>query len=255
MKRLIWLVILVCLAAFIPPASAERLEDDTLMTFYDDTIFFGDSRMESLRRYILSIRETDEEFMKKTKLICVGGIGLYAASRNYLSGAFLFSYAGVELTMFEAAEKFHPKRVFILLGLNDEVGVKVDKAITWVEDILRRMEEMAPDTEVYFFSETPVTEKYEIKENLKDYQKALDRYNAALKETCEQNGAFYIEIAETFKDENNYLSAEYTGDKECHLSEEGNALLIQKLKDYAQERYDLGLWDPFAGETGTAGGK
>ena len=178
MKRLIWLVILVYLAAFIPLASAERLEDDTLMTFYDDTIFFGDSRMESLRRYILSIRETDEEFMKKTKLICVGGIGLYAASRNYLSGAFLFSYAGVELTMFEAAEKFHPKRVFILLGLNDEVGVKVDKAITWVEDILRRMEEMAPGTEVYFFSETPVTEKYEIKENLKDYQKALDRYNA-----------------------------------------------------------------------------
>lgn len=255
MKRLIWLVILVCLAAFIPPASAERLDDDTLMTFYDDTIFFGDSRMESLRRHIAGIRATDEDFMKQTRIICVGGIGLYAASRNYLSGDFRFSYAGVELTMFQAAEKFSPKRVFILLGLNDEVGVKVDKAITWVEDILRRMAEMAPDTEVYFFSETPVTEKYEIKENLKDYQLALDRYNAALKETCEQNGANYIEIAETFKDGNNYLKDEYTGDKECHLSAEGNALLIQRMKDYAQERYDLGLWDPFAEGDRAEGGK
>ena len=75
MKRLIWLVILVYLAAFIPLASAERLEDDTLMTFYDDTIFFGDSRMESLRRYILSIRETDEELPERRFPVLLRGRG------------------------------------------------------------------------------------------------------------------------------------------------------------------------------------
>ena len=244
LKRLIWLVLLVFLAGCMPAASAERLEDDTLMTFYDDGIFYGDSRMESFRRYIFTLRETEPDFLKKTKIICIGGISLYAASRNYLSGDFHFNYAGVDLTMFEAAAKFLPKRVFILLGLNDNVGTKIDQAISWVEDILRRMEETVPDTEVYFMSETPVTAKYEQTEKLPGYQAQLDLYNEALKETCEKNGAFYIETAAYFKDGDNYLNPELSGDKQCHLSEEGNAMLVQVLKDYAQEQYDLGLWTP-----------
>lgn len=253
MKRLIWLVILCLLVSFAAAAPAERLDDTTLMTFYDDSAFFGDSRMESFRRYIAGIRETDPTFLKKARIVCAGSISLYSASRNYLCGEFHFYYAGVEMTMYEAVKRFKPKRAFILLGLNDPVGIKVDKAIGWVEDIFRKMEEMGPDTAVYFLSETPVTIQYEIKRDREGYQLSLDEYNEKLKKTCEENGGFYIELAEALKDENNYLREECSSDNICHLSDEGNAVLIQVLKDYAQEQYDQGLWDPFAEEAETEG--
>ena len=157
------------------------------------------------------------------------------------------------MTMYEAVKRFKPKRAFILLGLNDPVGIKVDKAIGWVEDIFRKMEEMGPDTAVYFLSETPVTIQYEIKRDREGYQLSLDEYNEKLKKTCEENGGFYIELAEALKDENNFLREECSSDNICHLSDEGNAVLIQVLKDYAQEQYDQGLWDPFAEEAETEG--
>ena len=61
MKRLIWLVILCLLVSFVSVAPAERLDDTTLMTFYDDSAFFGDSRMESFRRYIAGIRPSSKK--------------------------------------------------------------------------------------------------------------------------------------------------------------------------------------------------
>ena len=76
----------------------------------------------------------------------------------------------------------------------------------------------------------------------------LQENNAMLKETCEKNGAHYIEIAEALKGEDNLLRMDYSNDKVCHLNEDGIAVWIQCMKDYAQEQYDLGLWDPFAEE-------
>jgi len=81
------------------------------------------------------------------------------------------------------------------------------------------------------------------------YQASLDHYNELLKAVCEKNDALYINVADALKGEDNFLKLDYSNDKVCHLSEEGNAVLIEALKDYAQERYDLGLWDPFAEET------
>ena len=98
----------------------------------------------------------------------------------------------------------------------------------------------------YFFSETPVTENFATEKARPEYQDQLDVYNPMLKEVCEKNGAHYIEIAEALKGEDNLLRLEYSNDKVCHLNEDGIAVWIQCMKDYAQEQYDLGLWDPFA---------
>ena len=77
-----------------------------------------------------------------------------------------------------------------------------------------------------------------------------------LKELCESTGGGYIDIAEALKDENNYLLEEYSSDKICHISDEGLVIWIERMKDYAQEQYDAGLWDPFesAGESLPEGG-
>ena len=252
MKRFARLIAFLLVLACIPFASAEtkeRLDDSTLLSFYDDSAFFGDSRMEAFKRYVDGIQQEDPGFLGKTKIVAAGSISLYAASKNAPSGDFLFYYAGRQLSMYGIAMKLQPSKIFIMLGLNDPIAAKPDKGISYVETILTRMkEEFVPDAVVYFFSETPVTENFATEKERPGYQDQLDVYNAMLKETCEKNGAHYIELATYLKGEDNLLRLDYSNDKVCHLNDDGIAVWIQCMKDYAQEQYDLGLWDPFAGE-------
>ena len=249
MKHFVRLIAFILVFACIPFAFAERLDDSTLLSFYDDSVFFGDSRMEAFKHYVDAMKQEDETFLGKTTIVGAGSISLYAASKNAPSGDFLFYYRGRQLSMYGIAEKIQPRRIFILLGLNDPVAAKPEKRISYVEVILTRMkEEFVPNSVVYFFSETPVTENFATEKERPEYQDQLDVYNAMLKETCEKNGAHYIEIAEALKGEDNLLRMDYSNDKVCHLNEDGIAVWIQCMKDYAQEQYDLGLWDPFAEE-------
>lgn len=248
MKHLTRVIALFLLFSFIVPfAYAEKLDDSTLLSYFDDSVIFGDSRMESFKRFVDGIQQTDKSFLAKTKIVPAGSISLYAASRTYPSGDFLFYYHGRQLTIYGIADRIQPKKVFIMLGLNDPVAIKIDKALTWVEDIIHKMNETVPGAEVCFLSETPVTENFDAEKKVEGYQALLDEYNDRLKETCEKNGARYVDIAHALKGEDNYLKLDYSNDKVCHLSEEGNQVLLQAMKDYVQEQYDLGLWSP--GET------
>ncbi len=246
MKRLIACVLLlICLA---PMAMAERLDDEVLLSYYDDSVFFGDSIMQAFRRYRSAVRQTDPDFLDGTEVVCTASISLYAGSRRYLMGDFHFSYRGSEKTMYAIAKQTGAKKAFVLLGLNDPVGIKIDKAMGWIEDIIRNMAELSPGTEVYFFSETPVTPKFCSEKKRPNYQELLNDYNRRLRETCEANGAHYIEISEPLKDETGYLNPLYSSDQRCHFSDDGVRVWIECMKDYAQEQYDLGLWNPFAAE-------
>lgn len=252
MKRFVRLIAFFLVLACIPFASAEtkeRLDDSTLLSFYDDSVFFGDSRMESFKRYVDGIRQDDPDFLKETKIVAAGSISLYAASKNAPTGDFLFYYAGRQLTMYGIARKLDPSKIFIILGLNDPIAAKPDKGISYVDAIYTRMKDgFAPDAVIYFFSETPVTVNFAKEKERPEYQNQLDVYNVLLKEACEKNGGHYIELATYLKGEDNYLRLDYSNDKVCHLNDDGNAVWLQCMKDYAQEQYELGLWDPFAEE-------
>ena len=246
MKRIALLMVFILLFSCVSPfAYAERLEDSVLLSYYDDCVLFGDSRMEALKRYCSAVRQTDDSFLRKTTIICTSSIGLYAASRNYLSGDFHYYFHGNDRTIYDIAHELSPKKAFVMLGLNDEIATKIDKGLSWAEKVIVTMKEHSPDTVVYFFSETPITPKFEKKISYPGYQEKLDEYNARLKELCESSGGGYIDIAEALKDENNYLLDEYSSDKICHISDEGLVIWIERMKDYAQEQYDAGLWDPF----------
>ena len=248
MRLIAFLLVVTCIsfAAAETAETRERLDDSTLLSFYDDSVFFGDSRMEAFQRYAHGVRQTDGTFLKKVTIVAAESISLFAASRSYPSSDILYYYRGRRLQMYAVAERVNPAKIFIMLGLNDPIAAKPDKGIEYVTAIISRMKETVPDAEVYFFSETPVTEYYGEKKDRPEYQDQLDVYNAILKETCETNGAHYIEISEYLKGEDNYLRLDYSSDKVCHLNDDGIAVWIQCMKDYAQQQYELGLWDPFA---------
>lgn len=258
MKRLTaMLLLLITLTATIfaageeiaPAPDAARLPDEILLSFYDNSVFFGDSIMQGFRRYRSSVRQTDPDYLEGITIMATASITLYNASRRYQEeGKFL--HRGLKKNMYMITKELKPERIFILLGLNDVVGIKIDKAITWVEYIIQNMPSYCADTQIYFFSQTPVTPFYCKKRSRPNYPAQVDQYNQRLKETCEKLGAHYVEISEPLKDEEGYLNAAYCSDGDCHLNDEGTAVWIQAMCDYAQSQYEQGLWTPDNTEKG-----
>ena len=133
--------------------------------------------------------------------------------------------------------------MFILIGLNDRIYEHIDRAENYFDKILLQRDEYYPETELVFMSLTPVTDKWK--------QKTRDKiveYNEWLKEKCEASGATYMDIREGLTDEEGCLPKKITTDAESHLNEEGFDILIRTLLDYAQGRYEDGMWIPEEGE-------
>ena len=241
MKRLCaWMLLL--LLGLWAPARAERLPDSELLTYYNDSIFVGDSITGSLRTYVYGKREKDEGYMRGTFFYAVDNYTLYAASREFVQkdGATL-KLLGSPTAMCRIIEYRAPKRLFILLGVNDHIGLRIEKGLGYVKRIIELIDKYAPDTVVHFFSLTPVTRAFCRKV---DYQPLWDEYNAQMQTVAEENGAFYIDIATPLKGEDGYLPKANSSDNEFHLSTKGNDIWIAALLDFAQEQYDCGAWAP-----------
>ncbi len=234
----------VCLLALVlllfPLARAEQLTDSERMTFYDDALFVGDSLARMLRNYIVPLREEDPSFFRDAKFYAAYSYQMRTAARERINADDVnLIYKGSPKTMCEIAAALNPPRLFIWCGLNDRIALHIDWAMSYVDRIMELMARYAPDTQVYFISLPPVTRKVE---NQSHVQAKWDAYNEALSEKCAQVGAVFIDVATDLKGEDGVMLRGISYDGEYHLNEEGNAIVVQTLLEFAQEQYDLGLW-------------
>ena len=237
------LLILLCAAPAAPAEEPDgRLTDRQLMAYYDGALFVGDSITRQLHVYVIGQRREDPEFFAGARFLTAQSYALYTASRKKLMPeAVNLAYRGRSMTMFDIIEETRPSRVFILLGVNDYVGEKIEKAVGWAERIVDVTAQVSPGTQVVFQSLTPVTPAFCRK---RDYRALWDQYNEALRAMCERKGAGYVNSADALKDEEGYLHSGYTSDGEYHLNHSGLRVWLTCLLDYAQAQYDAGQWAP-----------
>lgn len=228
--------LLLVLSCVFTGAAAETADQEEVLRYYDGSVFFGDSITSSLQAYISYLHKHGSNILGGVTFVSTNSITLYEGSRASVGSVRRFYYRGMPNSLYAITKIIKPERVFILLGMNDPVGVKIDKAIGWVEGMISTLAEYSPGTQVCFFSETPVTLQYCTEKDRPEYQDQVDEYNRRLRETCEKNGAVYIEIAEALKGEDNYLNPDYASDRMCHLNPEGLKVWIRCLEEYARSQ-------------------
>lgn len=237
MKRPVFFFALLLAFSFALPAAAEEADPSVYDSFFDHQVFVGDSITRHLKIY-LKEQAAKGIPVPEPFFLTAQSYMLYTASRkNLLDRHTNILYQGREVPLREAVEKICPERVFILLGVNDYAGKDIPKHIGYCE----RMVELMPDTQLYFFSLTPVTRRFSGSEELRT---RWDAYNLALEEMCQRKGAFYIDIATPLKDGDGYLKEAYCSDGLYHLSPAGLQVWLDTLRDYAGSLYEQGLWHP-----------
>lgn len=242
MKRL--LIILLCLLLAAPAACGERLPDEQLITYYDQAFFVGDSLCEMLRYYVNGVvRREHPDYFRDVKFFTAHGYKLEtAALRRPSYTETNLMYKGGAITVCGLAEKLQPEKMFILVGMNDRIGDHIDQGVAWIDTIIAMVQEVSPDTTLHFFSLTPIAAQVEKK--ALGRQEKWDAYNAALKEKCADAGVHFIDIATGLKGEDGLLAPALASEDGYHVNNDGNAIWVQTLLDFAQSQYELGLWAP-----------
>ena len=129
----------------------------------------------------------------------------------------------------------NPKKIFILIGINDISRNFPDETIIEnYKKILQRINNESPTTRIYVQTILPVNASFGVYENHYGKDDHILQINNFLREMKKERDLTIINLHEHFLDTNNLLDAKYTEDG-LHLNANGYQLWAAILKPYLKE--------------------
>ena len=275
MRKVIAVVLVLLLSAGILGAAcaealpgaektADRLSDAVLMTFFDHSMFVGDSQMAKFRNYVKRKWSEDPDFFSNVD---------FRAENSYLFRFVGYTYipraekhlihltdGGEDTTLYDLVKKKHPQKIFVLAGLNDALTTDYtmdvqgrdetgyDRAARYVREMTELVREVSPETEIFVISQMPVARGFY--QGSSDCYACRDRFdlvNTTVQAECEKLGIRYLDLATGLKDEEGLMPEEYCEGGSFHLNDAGYAVFARELLDFAQAEYEAGRWTPGSG--------
>lgn len=135
----------------------------------------------------------------------------------------------------EQVVKGHPKKIFLLIGINDvSHGHSVDKLAERYETLVNEILQRSPETQLYLQSIMPINNDYGVYKNLKGKENTIVEFNKRIKEIAEKNHLKYIDLWPFLADKNGKLNKKYTNDG-LHLTGPGYRAWTNGIRSYLDE--------------------
>lgn len=132
--------------------------------------------------------------------------------------------------------KGHPRKIFILSGVNDvSHGVDGDSIGRVMEKLIVLIKERCPRTEIYLQSMLPFNTDVQMWKLLKDREQVVIDGNRAMEEAAKRQGVTWINLYPLFVDENGKLREDLTNDG-LHLLGPGYRIWRDAIIDYVNDK-------------------
>ncbi len=204
-------------------------------SWFNDAVFIGDSVTLKLSYY------ADGGDLGETTFLCAGSLGynnsLWDIDREDNVHPVL---DGEKVTIFDGVERLQPKKIFVMMGMNDIGLYGVDDSIDAMKEVISKLAEKCPDSVIYIESVTPMVSN----SSLGDLNNVNIRaFDEKLKEVCAEKGYKYLDVYSAVSDENGDLIYEYCGDPPTddnpngmglHFTDEGCKVWADYLKANVQ---------------------
>ncbi len=204
-----------------PLEASEPVADDS---FFDNTIFLGDSRTEGFQLF---------SGMKHGDFYWSRGMTVFrAASDDYRP----VSIDGQERSMLEALALKQYDNVYIMLGVN-ELGCTVDSYESGFSALLDRIIEIQPQAVVYLQVMPPLNDAMCRQNKLEDYinNANLAAFNEVIVRLAAEKRVVLLNTAEVYTGPDGQLPAELANDG-CHFSYSGYARWADYLRTHVMDR-------------------
>ena len=199
-------------------------------------VFVGDSVSLKLTGYVTKMRQSDPDYLGKAQFLTAGSLGSGNALWEVSDESVHPLYQGTKMRLEDSVHACGAKKLYILLGMNDVGLYGVDGSVANMETLLKLIKEKTPDLQIFVQSATPIHKGNE-KKVLNNANLRL--YNEKLKEMCDRNGYYYVDIASVLTDAEGYLPDSYCSDASgmgMHFTDEACRIWVDYLKQDAAAR-------------------
>lgn len=222
-----------------PTPSPPPIEEEG--EYFDNALFVGDSIMEGIRQYVAAQRQEGEMLGTAKFLTSTMGVSLadLVGDRELGVG---FTYQGEEKSLEDIVVKIAPRRVFLLLGLNDlasDPNVVVADIVERYSRLISNLQAASPGTEFIIITNPPKVASQWLPDytaNRKFGNQLIDEFVTALTQMCQEHGILYVDAYESLKDENGVLPDDFCRDGYIHLNHQGAAVVVDALNAFAEGR-------------------
>lgn len=206
----------------LPPA----VDMNEAITFYDQSLIIGDSIT-----YFMFEHEQKYHYLGNLQFVTRQGTSLagfvYHNKNLYYQGAQVY----VD-DLIGTYERDHgTNRVYFLIGAIDiQVPAQLEGYFYYWEQLLERIHEKAPNTEIAIISNIPKNNNYQYP---KEFNQNVKANNVKLKQFCADNGCLFLDLYSYAQDHLDRMPAVYSMD-EFHLNEAGCVAWMQLLRFWAK---------------------
>lgn len=130
------------------------------------------------------------------------------------------------------ATKGHPKKIFLLIGVNDvSHHLTPDSIVTAVEKLIVKIKKESPETELYLQSWLPINNDFKRYKNMIGKEEIILQGNVFLEQVARRQGVTWINLFPLFADRECKLPRHLTNDG-LHLNEEGYKIWRDEVAKY-----------------------
>lgn len=229
------------LALPLPTPSPTPSPEPEEGNYFDNALFVGDSIMEGIRQYVTAQRQEGEMLGPARFLSATMGVSLADLVGDRDNGV-QFSYQGEERPLEDIVAEITPRRVFLLLGLND-LASDTDPVIADIVDryvrLIDNLQTACPGVECIIITNPPKVASQWLPDytaNRRFGNELIEDFVDALTQMCRENNIPYVDAYECLKNENGALPDDYCRDGYIHLNHQGAAVVVEALKAFAEGR-------------------
>lgn len=132
----------------------------------------------------------------------------------------------------ELITKGQPKKIFLLIGVNDvSHHLTPDSITTAVEKLIVKIKELSPATELYLQSWLPINNDFKRYKNMIGKEMTIFHGNVMLEQVARRQGITWINLFPAFADKECKLPKHLTNDG-LHLNDAGYRIWCQEIAKY-----------------------
>lgn len=132
----------------------------------------------------------------------------------------------------ELVTKGKPKKIFLLIGVNDvSHHLTPDSITTAVEKLIMKIKQQTPTTEIYLQSWLPINNDFKRYKNMIGKEMVIFHGNVMLEQVARRQGVTWINLFPAFADKEMKLPKHLTNDG-LHLNDAGYRIWCQEIAKY-----------------------
>lgn len=211
----------------IPASTDNFIIKEDADTFFEGSVFIGDSVMMGFRNYVMG---QPQGFLGGPDFLVSGSFSLRMALARISESSIHPVYQGEQRFIWDSIAMLKAKKAFLFFGLNDIDMAGVEGTCANYAEVVGNIRNASPETEIYIISMTNVLNGSEVG-GLNNANIRL--LNEKVKEYCETADVQFIDIASFLVDENGGLKQEYCSDGYVHQNAAAYDVWTKVLRWYA----------------------